>query len=61
MEFFSTFIRQWQWLDWAMKAQKRQWVSEILILVLNSTKQNHAMHFYFKIRTPKTTGLAEIR
>lgn len=60
MEFFSTIVIAWQWLDIGREAQKA--------LVSGSTKYStqfyenklHAMQFYFKYELPKTTGLAEV-
>ena len=60
MEFFSTIVIAWQWLDIGREAQKT--------LVSGSTKYStefyenklHAMQFYFKYELPKTTGLAEV-
>jgi butyryl-CoA dehydrogenase len=60
MEFFSTIILAWLWLDIGKEAQEA---------LLTGTKSNstefyesklHAMQFYFKYELPKTNGLAEI-
>ncbi|WP_281542809.1 acyl-CoA dehydrogenase [Maribacter aestuarii] len=60
MEFFSTIIIAWQWLDIGRKAQEA--------LISGTTEYSsefyenklHAMQFYFKYELPKTSGLAEI-
>lgn len=60
MEFFSTIVLSWLWLDIGRTAQEA--------LVTGSKEHStdfyeskiHAMEFYFKYELPKTTGLAEI-
>jgi len=60
MEFFSTIVMSWLWLDIGRTAQEA--------LVTGSTENStdfyeskiHAMEFYFKYELPKTTGLSEI-
>ncbi len=60
MEFFSTIILGWLWLDIARESQNA--------LVTGSKEHStgfyeskiHTMEFYFKYELPKTTGLAEI-
>lgn len=60
MEFFSTIILSWLWLDIGREAQNA--------LVTGSKEHStefyeskiHAMEFYFKYELPKTSGLAEI-
>jgi alkylation response protein AidB-like acyl-CoA dehydrogenase len=60
MEFFSTILVGWLWLDMAREAQKA--------LVMGAAENSsdfyeskiHAMEFYFTYELPKTTGLAEI-
>jgi butyryl-CoA dehydrogenase len=60
MEFFSTIIIAWQWLDIGRKAQEAlisgtsEYSSEFY------ENKLHAMQFYFKYELPKTSGLAEI-
>ena len=60
MEFFSTIVIAWQWLDIAASAQQA---------MVTGNKKNsdeflegkiHAMKFYYKYELPKTTGLAEL-
>ena len=60
MEFFSTIVQSWLWLDIGLEAQNA---------LLTGNKEHsaefyeskiHAMEFYFKYELPKTTGLAEI-
>lgn len=60
MEFFSTIVLSWLWLDIGREAQNA---------LISGSKDNseefyeskiHAMEFYFKYELPKTTGLAEI-
>lgn len=60
MEFFSTIVVAWQWLDIGINAQQA--------LVMGSKKYSeefyesklHTMKFYFKYELPKTQGLAEV-
>ncbi len=60
MEFFSTIVMAWQWLDIGRAAQEA--------LLSGTTDYSrefyenkiHAMQFYFKYELPKTTGLAEV-
>jgi hypothetical protein len=60
MEFFSTILVGWLWLDMAREAQQA--------LVMGATENSsdfyeskiHTMEFYFTYELPKTTGLAEI-
>lgn len=60
MEFFSTVVIAWQWLDIATSAQQD------LVTGGNANPADfyeskiHAMKFYFKYELPKTLGLAEI-
>jgi len=60
MEFFSTIVLSWLWLDIGRTAQ------EALVTGSNEHSTDfyeskiHAMEFYFKYELPKTTGLAEI-
>ena len=60
MEFFSTIVIGWQWLEIAIKAQ------EALVTGTRSNSTEfyegkiHAMRFYFKYELPKTQGLAEV-
>ncbi len=60
MEFFSTIVMSWLWLDIGREAKNA---------MLSGNKEHsedfyeskiHAMEFYFKYELPKTTGLAEI-
>lgn len=60
MEFFSTIVIAWQWLDIGCHAQQT--------MVAGTTKHSqefyegkvHAMKFYFKYELPKTQGLSEV-
>ncbi|MCB0665663.1 MAG: acyl-CoA dehydrogenase [Saprospiraceae bacterium] len=60
MEFFSTLLMAWIWLDIARQAQ--------LAIVNGNTEYSsefyeskvHAMRFYYKYELPKTTGLSEV-
>jgi butyryl-CoA dehydrogenase len=60
MEFFSTILVGWLWLDMAREAQQA--------LVMGAAENSndfyeskiHTMEFYFTYELPKTTGLAEI-
>ncbi|MEM1338225.1 MAG: acyl-CoA dehydrogenase [Bacteroidota bacterium] len=60
MEFFSTIVIGWQWLEIGIKSQ------EALITGTGSSATEfyegkiHAMRFYFKYELPKTLGLAEV-
>lgn len=60
MEFFSTIVMGWLWLDIGREAQHA-------LVTGNSTHSSdfyeskiNAMEFYFKYEIPKTSGLAEI-
>ena len=60
LEFFSTILMGWLWLDMGKEAQE----------ALNDGNQEyssafyesklHSMRFFFKYELPKTSGLAEI-
>jgi len=60
MEFFSTIVQSWLWLEIGRVSQN--------VLVTGNKDHSvefyeskiHAMEFYFKYELPKTTGLAEI-
>jgi len=60
MEFFSTIVQSWMWLEIGRVSQN--------VLVTGNKDHSvefyeskiHAMEFYFKYELPKTTGLAEI-
>lgn len=60
MEFFSTILLGWIWLDMGKEAQ------EALVTGKKDYSSNfyesklHAMKFYYKYELPKTNGLAEI-
>lgn len=60
MEFFSTLLMAWIWLDIARQAQlamlngNRDYSSEFY------ESKVHAMKFYYKYELPKTMGLSEV-
>lgn len=60
MEFFSTIVQSWLWLNIGLEAQNalvmgnKDYSSEFY------ESKIHAMEFYFKYELPKTLGLAEI-
>lgn len=60
MEFFSTIVIAWQWLDIGREAQKALVSGNTRISAEFYENKLHAMQFYFKYELPKTTGLAEV-
>ena len=60
MEFFSTIIVAWQWLDIGREAQKALVSGDTTFSTEFYENKIHAMQFYFKYELPKTTGLAEV-
>ena len=60
MEFFSTIIMAWQWLDIGREAQKALVFADTSFSTEFYENKIHAMQFYFKYELPKTTGLSEI-
>jgi len=60
MEFFSTIVVAWQWLDIANAAQTALLTDSSLYGEEFYESKIHAMQFYFKYELPKTSGLAEI-
>ena len=60
MEFFSTIIIAWQWLDIGREAQKAMIAGDTNFSAEFYENKIHAMQFYFKYELPKTTGLAEV-
>lgn len=60
MEFFSTIIIAWQWLDIGREAQKAMVMGNGDYSSEFYESKIHAMQFYFKYELPKTTGLSEI-
>ncbi|TXD85259.1 acyl-CoA dehydrogenase [Subsaximicrobium wynnwilliamsii] len=60
MEFFSTIVVAWQWLDIGREAQKAMISGDASFNAEFYENKIHAMQFYFKYELPKTTGLAEV-
>ena len=60
MEFFSTIIIAWQWLDIGREAQRAMVMGNGDYSSEFYESKIHAMQFYFKYELPKTTGLSEI-
>jgi len=60
MEFFSTIVLAWQWLDIATHAQQALVVGTGTYSVEFYESKLHAMKFYYKYELPKTMGLAEL-
>ncbi|MGC1515912.1 MAG: acyl-CoA dehydrogenase [Maribacter sp.] len=60
MEFFSTIIIAWQWLDIGREAQRAMFMGNGDYSSEFYESKIHAMQFYFKYELPKTTGLSEI-
>lgn len=60
MEFFSTIVISWLWLDIAREAQNGIVTGNNAHSAEFYESKIHAMEFYFKYELPKTTGLAEI-
>ncbi len=60
MEFFSTIVMSWQWLDIGRAAQEALVSGTSDFSTEFYENKIHAMQFYFKYELPKTTGLAEV-
>lgn len=60
MEFFSTIIIAWQWLEIGIEAQHTLLTGNRVFDEDFYESKMHTMRFYFKYEVPKTTGLAEI-
>lgn len=60
MEFFSTIVMAWQWLDIGKEAQKALVSGSSNFSTEFYVNKIHAMQFYFKYELPKTTGLSEL-
>lgn len=60
MEFFSTILISWLWLDIANEATNALVTGNKTNSVAFYESKIHTMQFYFKYELPKTTGLAEI-
>ncbi len=60
MEFFSTIVMAWQWLDIGREAQKAMISGRTNFSAEFYENKIHAMQFYFKYELPKTTGISEI-
>ena len=60
MEFFSTIVMSWLWLDIGREAQNALVTGNKDYSTEFYESKIHAMEFYFKYELPKTTGLAEI-
>nr|MBC7612112.1 acyl-CoA dehydrogenase [Pseudopedobacter sp.] len=60
MEFFSTIVMAWQWLDIGREAQKAIISGSTTFSAEFYENKMHAMQFYFKYELPKTTGISEI-
>lgn len=60
MEFFSTILISWLWLDIANEATNALVTGNKTNSVAFYESKIHTMQFFFKYELPKTTGLAEI-
>lgn len=60
MEFFSTIVIAWQWLDIGRESQKALVSGGTTFSTEFHENKIHAMQFYFKYELPKTSGLAEV-
>ncbi len=60
MEFFSTIVLSWLWLDIAKEAQTALNEENTANSKAFYESKIHAMQFYFKYELPKTKGLAEV-
>ena len=60
MEFFSTIVISWLWLEMGIEAQNALLKGNKAFSEDFYESKIHAMQFYFKYELPKTTGLAEI-
>ena len=59
MEYFSTIVIAWQWLQMATAAKKALVTGQMNRSQVFYDAQIHTMRFYFKYELPKTKGLAE--
>jgi len=59
MDFFSTIIIAWQWVEMASKAKQALVTGQTIRPQEFYEAQIHTMKFYFKYEVPKTLGLAE--
>ena len=59
MEFFSTIVIAWQWLDIGFEAHKGIASENSIFKTQFYENKIHAMQFYFKYELPKTSGLSE--
>lgn len=59
MEFVSTIVIAWQWLQMATSAKQAMVTNKMRFTTEFYENQIHTMKFYFKYEVPKTTGLAE--
>jgi len=60
MEFLSTIVIGWQWLEMGREAQNAIVTGEKTFSDDFYESKLHAMQFFFKYEMPKTIGLAEI-
>lgn len=60
MEFFSTIVISWLWLEIGIEAQNALVTGNKIFGGDFYESKIHTMKFYFKYELPKTTGLAEI-
>jgi len=60
MEFFSTIVLSWLWLDIGREAQNALVIGNKDHSAEFYESKIHAMEFYFKYELPKTSGIAEI-
>lgn len=59
MEFASTLVIAWQWLQMATKAKQALVTGNMKFSQEFYENQVHTMKFYFKYEVPKTSGLSE--
>jgi len=59
MEFISTIIIAWQWIQMATSAKQSLVTGNMKYSSEFYENQIHTLRFYFKYEVPKTTGLAE--
>ncbi len=60
MEFFSTIVIAWQWLEIGREAQQALVTGSGNFSTEFYENKLHAMQFYFRYELPKTSGLAEL-
>lgn len=60
MEFFSTIVISWLWLEVGIVAQNALQTGDKTFDKDFYESKIHTMQFYFKYELPKTTGLAEV-